>query len=369
MSYSMPIPMEGRALPSEFNLGPFHLTNADQFPLSELYCNVQEHEISMRLSAEFPSSTPWRGHAMVVLFMYRLPEAAERFQEEVADYRKKAKSKVKLPERKLFEESDLAVPTVSDDWVHDCFAAGNRNLFHLYTSDDAGVMIRLSSQKGTMLDHPLLKLVMDNISLVPGQWVAEAPSTRQASGVLEEEAEAGVQVGNEGITEIDLRKEYAAMLELLKTRVAAFDPKANFGPGEGETVSSIEVAYDFSQGGWVTVVFDTRPEVEPDGEWTLFLDEEQLEYRDHWPACAEALFEGGEVTVILRDGQQRTLSGDGDELGELLGITLKEALLDAKTSGVFDSLPRSPACYLGVEDLQGSYGWPAYEDREAEGRL
>lgn len=79
----------------------------------------------------------------------------------------------------------------------------------------------------------------------------------------------------------------------------------------------------------------------------MFLDEEQLEYRDQWPACAEALFEGGEVTVILRDGRRRTLSGNGDELGELLGTTLKEAFLDAKASGVFDLLPRSSKCYLG----------------------
>lgn len=36
--------------------------------------------------------------------------------------------------------------------------------------------------------------------------------------------------------------------------------------------------------------------------------------------------------------------------------------MKARADGVFKS-PKAKKCHLGVEEQDGSYGWPAYEDR------
>ena len=367
MSRSMPVPMEDRALPAEFSLGPLNFTNADQFPLSELYCNVQDNEIVLRMNAEFDSSSAWRGMSMVVFFMYRLPTGREEFEEETSRYREDAKAKVKLPDKCSFDETSLALSDVPEGWEHDCFACANRNLFHVYQSEKAGVMIRLMSKKGTMLDHPLLSLVQRNVRLIDDQWVTEAPQTVQTGVSSDDEEESE---NREIDLKLDLRVEKVNIQKYLKSRVAAFDPETNYGPGDGQTISAIDVGYDCSQGGWVTVIFDTRDAPEPDGQWTTFLDEENLYYSDSdWAGLAEAIWEDQSVVVTRLDGIEQTVSEDTDVISELLGEMLKELLFEARTSGLLGKLPTAEKCYLGVEDFNGVFGWPEYEQRDAEGLL
>jgi hypothetical protein len=38
-------------------------------------------------------------------------------------------------------------------------------------------------------------------------------------------------------------------------------------------------------------------------------------------------------------------------------------LLKARADGVFAGLPKTARCELGVEEQEGTYGWPAYEER------
>jgi hypothetical protein len=355
-------------LPREFSLGPLQFSNADQFPLSEMYCHIDEDEIVLRMNAEFGTSSAWRGLSMVVFFMHRLPEGWERFEEEVAGYQEDAKATVKLPEKQPFDETSLALSDVPPGWEHDCFACANRNLFHVYTSDRAAVMIRWYAKKGTMLDHPLLSLVQQNVRLDNDRWVAELPQSLLAVNAQPDDAE---EDGDREIErKLDLRAEKAAIQEYIASRVAGFDPETNYGPGEGQTISAIDLGYDFVQGGWVALIFDTRDESEPDGSWTTFLDDDNLLYRS-WPELADAIFDEQAVTVTLLDGTQRNFSGsdDLDTAGELLGQLMHDLLLEARDTGLLGTLPTAEKCYLGVEDFNGAYGWPDYEKRESEGRL
>lgn len=301
---------------------------------------------------------------MVVFFMYRLPDGQEAFHNDLQGFQEDAAQSVRLPERRLFDATVLPVLGASDQWNHQCFACSSRNLFHVYSSNNEAVFVRLFSQKGTMLDHPLLKLVCDNVSLVPGQWETESPGIVQIAKV----DSASVSECNDGVT-LDLTAEYTAIIELLQARVAEFDPETNYGPGEGAIVSSIDLGFDFAQGGWVAVVFDTRPKRTPDGNWTTFLAEDRMLARPQWPLCAEALAEGHDIVVIMRDRTVRKLSKDSADLGEILGLTLRDALLNAKIGGIFDRLPKSSKCSLGVEDVLGSFSWTATNDQESNGSL
>ncbi len=70
------------------------------------------------------------------------------------------------------------------------------------------------------------------------------------------------------------------------------------------------------------------------------------------------------VQVVMPDGTERVIPPDScDEITTILGDLLKGALLQARTDGIFEKLARAPRCELGVEEHDGNYGWPVYEER------
>ena len=162
---------------------------------------------------------------------------------------------------------------------------------------------------------------------------------------------------------LDLRRDFADVSAHLAARVRDFDPATNDGPGDPGPVRMIEVGFEYSQAGWVAVVFDTRPDAEPDGEWTAHVEGGELE-RPHWLQASEAN-RGGPITLVQLDGSETVLPA-GTELAEPLGGLLKAVLLKARADGLFAGLPKAVGCELGVEHQEGAYGWPEYDARGRE---
>jgi len=161
---------------------------------------------------------------------------------------------------------------------------------------------------------------------------------------------------------LDLRQDFDEILAFISERVRSFDPKTNDGPGKGRRVNRIDVGYQCDQAGWVCLVFDTRSNAEPDGEWNAHIEENSLE-RPEWLAAFEAM-EDNPLLVVLPDGKERRLRrGSYDKLTTILGEILKGVLLKAREDGVFAGLPKAPRCELGIEEHDGGYGWPVYEER------
>jgi len=162
------------------------------------------------------------------------------------------------------------------------------------------------------------------------------------------------------IKKLDLRKDFNAVYKHLEERVRKFDPAGGNVLGGPDPIKMIEVGFEYSQAGWVVVIFDTRPNAEPDGEWTSLIEGNELE-RPHWLQACEANLEGS-ITVILLDGTEASLPS-GTELADILGEVVKAAVLKARGDGVFAGLPKAPGCELGIEHFAGAYGWPVYEER------
>jgi hypothetical protein len=159
---------------------------------------------------------------------------------------------------------------------------------------------------------------------------------------------------------LDLRRDFADVYAHLADRARNFDPATDDGPGGPGPVKLIEVGFEYPQAGWVVVVFDRRPDAEPDGEWTAHIDGNALD-RPHWLEAGEAN-SAGPITLVQLDGTETELPA-GAELAEPLGELLKAVLVKARADGVFRALPKAPGCELGVEHFEGGYGWPAYEER------
>jgi hypothetical protein len=113
-------------------------------------------------------------------------------------------------------------------------------------------------------------------------------------------------------------------------------------------------------------VFDTRPDAEPDGEWNSYIAE-TLYARPHWQQALTALETEG-VDMILPDGAKQEFTGESEfeDLVAIFGDLCKAVLLKARAEGVFKMLPKAEECHMGVEELDGRYGWPSYEDRGKE---
>jgi hypothetical protein len=81
--------------------------------------------------------------------------------------------------------------------------------------------------------------------------------------------------------QLDLCRDFAEVSTYVSDRVRAFEQASNRGPGKAGPVKRVDVGYESDQSGWVAVVFDTRPDAEPDGQWTLYIQGNELE-RPHW---------------------------------------------------------------------------------------
>lgn len=162
---------------------------------------------------------------------------------------------------------------------------------------------------------------------------------------------------------INLKNDARKIYNHIKRRVKDYPKYINPGPGEDEDpISQITLGYSVDQSGWIALVFDTRPGAEPDGEWNSYIEENMLEFAS-WSEAIDALFDENEpIELTLPDGKKQTL-GEDDDLTEVVGVMLKDVLLQARKENLFHDLPIAKSNLMGVEDQEGAYGWPDYDDR------
>jgi len=172
---------------------------------------------------------------------------------------------------------------------------------------------------------------------------------------------------------IDLIKDYETVYKHIVERVNDYPKYVNQGPGEDEDpVSMIELGFYYEQvDGWIALVFDTRPGARPDGEWNSYIEENMLKF-PHWLEYLDRMVEEEvPVTLILHDGTERTIDPDCDmeEIAGFFGEMLRAALIAARDNGVLAKLPLADPCIMGIEEMEGYYGWPAYNDLLKKGRV
>ena len=135
-------------------------------------------------------------------------------------------------------------------------------------------------------------------------------------------------------------------------------------------LSAIEIGYSCDQSGWIFIHPDERPAHQRDGEWTTSIEDEKLIKYYHWIEAIEASFEGKAFTVIKYDGSKFEVAFDEDEPEEdsedpfvkAVGEMILEVLRAAKVDGVFSQLKPFGSVQLDIEDFNGGWGWPEYDD-------
>lgn len=162
---------------------------------------------------------------------------------------------------------------------------------------------------------------------------------------------------------LDVRKDIADVVATIGNAVKKFA-----GRQGKSTVSGIGLGFHPFEEPQIFVRFDTRPDYEPDGEWTHpeFANLKRPRWAQFIDDCEDC---DGKGAVIDAEGKRHEITeiASDERIVGWLGDALVVAMKKARAAGLFKPLKRAKRCELSIEDAgDGAFGWPRYEDRGKE---
>ena len=158
-------------------LGCVSIENADQLPLDGANWIREAGNVTLALI-----SSKAAADCFVSINAYQFPKGLAEFKRSCEWYAKDRKLRAKLPEGVKFEESILSVVAAPEDWDHEAYPQSNRKFVHIYRDAQQAVLIRWIAHSGTILDNSLFKPLVDNLRIVPGQWITDPPVVQARVG-------------------------------------------------------------------------------------------------------------------------------------------------------------------------------------------
>lgn len=175
---------------------------------------------------------------------------------------------------------------------------------------------------------------------------------------------------------IDLAKDKERIRRYIAKRIKDYPIYVNCGPGEDEDpIQAIMLGFYAAQGGYVYLVFDTRPGKNLDGNWTLHLEESTLYHLPKWTEFYEHVCEGNKGTLLLADGSKKELEfSEDDEKAEdkinaFFGEMLRTLIGEMSDDGTLARLPLRKDAFMMVEEFDGHYFWPSIKSITTKGRI
>ena len=171
---------------------------------------------------------------------------------------------------------------------------------------------------------------------------------------------------------LNLKRDLDEIGKFIRERVSLYDEYENIGPGEDEDpIRLITVGFHVEQNAFVCVIFDTRPNADVDGEWTMFQEEDNLVYMPAWEEAFENLCDKGTVTVSLKNGKSKKLdtNDDNHSVAKFFGEQILKLVMEFNDADGFETLPLAKNAFLSIEEYGGRWGWPEYKHRKKLGRI
>ena len=163
---------------------------------------------------------------------------------------------------------------------------------------------------------------------------------------------------------IDIRKDVPEF-EMYVARRVSEHVAASKKQKKPKPEARIDFGFEFGQANWVALVFDTRKDAEPDGEWSRGINKILLK-RPKWPIWHKLPDDANVEFTDLKGKKVNVMKNPDEMICKIIGDALKHVLITVRDKGVFKPLLKTEKCELGVENLEGYYGWPAYEKRGRE---
>lgn len=366
-------------LKSQLQLGCFTLRDAHKLPLSHIFVSISKSQATCAFWGA--TADDWEGTTLVNVNMYRLPEGKEEFLRQQEFFGKERKPKSKLPDGVEFDKTLLKFTGMPESWTHDAYARSNRDFIHIYQSKRMGILVRFLGKVGTILDNPLIASIASNLRVKEDQWIAEFPKTEVRSENQDENetetknSSPSPERKKRSTTKIDLSKDKERIRRYVLKRIKDYRVNENCGPGEDEDpIQAIMLGFYASQGGYVYLVFDTRPGKNIDGEWTCFLEKPNIFPLPKWTEFFEHLRERKSGALILADGCEKEFDFKVKTKGEkglnvYIGEMLTDLMVELSEQKAFSRLPLTKDAFMMVEEFDGDYFWPQPRSVLTKGKI
>ena len=175
---------------------------------------------------------------------------------------------------------------------------------------------------------------------------------------------------------LDLSKDKEKLRRYIAKRIKNYPVYINDGPGvDDDPIQASMLGFYAEQGGYIYLVFDTRPGKNFDGNWTLHIGEPTILRFPKWCDFYEKACDGEAVTLVLDDGTVKKLSasvGAADESHELdsyFAEMLRNLMCELREDGTLAKLPLRKDAYFMIEEFDGRYFWPEIESVRTKGRI
>ncbi|MFN7450553.1 MAG: hypothetical protein ACK56W_06245 [Pirellula sp.] len=195
---------------------------------------------------------------------------------------------------------------------------------------------------------------------------------------------------------LDLAKEKERIKKYIVRRIRDYPKYVNLGPGNDEDpIQAVYLGFYAAQGGYIYLVFDTRPGFNLDGEWNNYIDEPTMFHLPKWSEFHDAVYEEERCTLIKADGIKITIQLNSDEeeededaedeeededededeedfedeLSQYFGNMLTSLMLELRDDGSLSSLPLTKDAFMIIEEFDGHYFWPLPESCRVSGRI
>lgn len=155
----------------EIQLGFIRIDNAHKLPMDSANLIGQPGCVSLVLHGA--TGKPNLLDSFVSIQMFTFPTGRTEFERVLEWYGADRKSRAKLPEGVKFDEQVLAFRNPPTDWLHEAYPLSGRSFIHIYQGKNQAMLVRWLARTGTILDHPLFKPIVDNLSFIPGEWITD----------------------------------------------------------------------------------------------------------------------------------------------------------------------------------------------------
>jgi hypothetical protein len=166
---------------------------------------------------------------------------------------------------------------------------------------------------------------------------------------------------------VDLRQD----AKKIESSLTAFLDKIRKQPPK--RLSAIAIGFDCDQAGWVMFVGDNREEHQRDGEC---FDEDCIVAMPHWNVVDIAGDQAKQIVVTKMDGTTFEIAPFDEEDEEesdysyteadppfciAIGEMILSVVMNAKKNGRFQELSQFGAVQIDIEDFNGGWAWPEYD--------
>jgi len=168
------IDLSDAKLAKEFSMGCLNFKGAHLWPLSHFVWQGSSKEVGATFFCL--DLEGWEDISLLRVEVFRLPKAKDELAERVEWYhRDRKKRRIRIADGDLFDESLLHFKAFDESWEQDSFATSKGQVIRIYQTKKLAVVFRFLAGSGTLLDHPVFKRAVKNLSIDTNQWAIDPP--------------------------------------------------------------------------------------------------------------------------------------------------------------------------------------------------